>query len=96
MYSDETHGIIMIIHTKIQKWGNGLALRVGGIMREMPHFQEGSEVKVEVTENGFVVTKAKKNLRFPFKETELLENLSAETSHADLLTPALANEIGDK
>lgn len=54
----------MKVYAKIQKWGNGLALRVGGIMREMPHFKEGTEVEVDVTEEGFSVTKSKKKSLF--------------------------------
>ena len=31
----------MRVHAKIQKWGNGLALRVSGVMRDIPHFRKG-------------------------------------------------------
>lgn len=84
----------MIIHTKIQKWGNGLALRVSGGMRDIPHFTEGTEVDVEIFEEGFFVKKSisKKNL-FPYSESQLLEHLNQTTSHSDLLTNPLSNEI---
>jgi antitoxin component of MazEF toxin-antitoxin module len=32
----------MIIHTKIQQWGNGLVLRVSGRMRDIAHLQGGN------------------------------------------------------
>ena len=83
----------MKVHSKIQKWGNGLALRVGGIMREIPHFKEGTEVEVEVTEEGFTVTKSKKRKPFPFTESDLLEGLSPDTAHADLLASPLSQEV---
>lgn len=85
----------MIIHTKIQKWGNGLALRVSGGMRDIPHFEEGTEVDVEVFDEGFLVKKSlsKKNNLFPYSELQLLESLNPTTSHADLLTNPLSNEI---
>ncbi|MBA2650521.1 MAG: transcriptional regulator [Legionella sp.] len=85
----------MIIHTKIQKWGNGLALRVSGGMRDIPHFKEGTEVDVEIFEVGFLVKKRlpKKNTLFPYSELQLLENLNQKTSHSELLTNPLSNEI---
>lgn len=83
----------MILHTKIQKWGNGLALRISGAMREIPHLQEGTSVDIEITEDGFTVTKSKKKQHFPFNESDLLNNLSAQTAHADLLAELAPNEI---
>ncbi len=83
----------MKLHAKIQKWGNGLALRVGGAMREIPHFKEGTEVDVEVTEDGFTVTKSKRKNRFPYKESDLIKGLSPAKAHAELLASLLANEV---
>ncbi len=85
----------MIIHTKIQKWGNGLALRVSGGMRDIPHFVEGTEVDVEIFDEGFLVKKSllKKNNLFPYSESQLLESLNQTTSQSDLLTNPLSNEI---
>jgi antitoxin MazE len=83
----------MKIHAKIQKWGNGLALRIGGSIREIPKFKEGSEVDIEVTEDGFTVTKSKRKNRFPFKEADLLKGLSPEKAHTDLLASPLSNEV---
>ncbi len=85
----------MRVHAKIQKWGNGLALRVSGVMRDMPHFQNGTEVDVEVTEHGFSVVKTsppKKHL-FPFTESQLLSGLNNHSAHADLLTQPTKNEL---
>ncbi len=87
----------MRVQARIQKWGNGLALRVAGVMRELPQFKEGTEVEVEVTEEGFTVRRAapKKRLKLPFSETELLRNLTPESAHADAVAEPLANELGD-
>lgn len=95
MYQHSIHEVLMIIHTKIQKWGNGLALRVSGGMRDIPHFEEGTEVEVEIFEEGFLVKKTlpKKDSLFPYNELQLLENLNQHTSHSELLTQPLANEI---
>ena len=85
----------MKVHAKIQKWGNGLALRVSGVMRDIPHFQDGTKVDIEVTEQGFSVVKAppRKTLLFPFSESELLSGLNSNSAHADLLAEPLKSEI---
>ena len=86
----------MKTHAKIQKWGNGLALRISGIMREIPHFRSGEDVEVEVTAKGFTVRKAKpKKRRLPLKEAELLKELSPKKAHADLLVSPLTSELGE-
>jgi antitoxin MazE len=85
----------MIVHTKIQKWGNGLALRVSGGMREIPHFEAGTEVDVEIFEEGFLVKKSipRQITLLPFSEAQLLENLTPEMVQVDLLANLLSNEI---
>ena len=85
----------MKVQAKIQKWGNGLALRVSGSMRDIPHLKEGTEVEVEVTEEGFSVKKCipKKKQIFPYSEAQLLNNITREQAHADLLASPLPNEI---
>ena len=84
----------MRVHARIQKWGNGLALRVGGAMRDIPHFKEGTEVDVEITEEGFKVSKSTSSKPFfPFSEFTLIAGLTTELAHADLLAKPSASEI---
>lgn len=85
----------MKVHAKIQKWGNGLALRISGAMREIPHLKEGTNVDIEVTKQGFTLTKSffKGKSRLPFAEKELLKGMSPEKAHADLLAMPLSHEI---
>ncbi len=83
----------MKIEAKIQKWGNGLALRVSGAMRDIPKFQEGAVVEVEVNEDGFVVKKQIAKLSFSFTEAELLEGLTPDLAHTDLIISLTNNEI---
>ena len=45
----------MKIETEIKKWGNSLALRVTGIMAEIPQFEAGTRVTVDVSSEGLVV-----------------------------------------
>lgn len=85
----------MRVQTRIQKWGNGLALRVSGAMRDLPQFQAGTEVEVEVTEEGFVVRRAMPNTRLPFSEAELLRDITPEKAHAEALAEPTSREWGD-
>lgn len=81
------------IDTKIQKWGNGLGLRVSGLMRDIPHFEQDMPVRVEISEEGFTVKKAKPTLTsFPFSEEELLASLNPSTAHSDLVATTLESE----
>lgn len=84
----------MRVQTKIQKWGNGLALRVSGVMREIPNFQEDTQVDVEVTEKGFSVTRTENNQqKLPFSEQQLLHDMTPDSAHADILAIPLNSEI---
>lgn len=82
----------MKVKAKIQKWGNGLALRVSGPMRDVPKFKEGSVVEVEVSEEGLVIKKNKVSL-FPFTEEEILADLTPESAHADLVINPIGKEF---
>jgi antitoxin MazE len=85
----------MRVHAKIQKWGNGLALRVSGVMRDIPHFQEGTEVDVDVSENGLFVIKSTPNKKsiFPFSESQLVQGLNDGQNRSDLRATPLTSEI---
>lgn len=85
----------MKVYARIQKWGNGLALRVCGPMREIPSFKEGSEVEVSITENGLNIKKMdpNKKMQLPFSEAELLNGLTYKQAHGDLLAKPLSSEF---
>lgn len=87
--------IEMKVHARIQKWGNSLALRICGPIRDIPSFQEGAEVEISITQNGFIVKKIciKKKTRFPFSEAELLNGLTYHQAHGDLLAKPLSSEF---
>lgn len=73
----------MLVNTKIPKWGNGLALRVSGLLWDIPHFQSGDEVQIKVNEEGFVVKKVKPSSQaMPFSEDEIIKGLNPD--HAEL------------
>ena len=88
----------MRIETKIEKWGNSLALRVTGAMAELPRFKPGTRVTVEVNGDGLVVKRAESRIgkfRFPHDEAALLAEMTAENSHADMLADPVGPEISE-
>jgi antitoxin MazE len=86
----------MQVHAKIQKWGNGLGLRVSGVLRDLPQFSVGTEVDVDITEHGFTVSKVKpkKQNILRYTEAELLMGMTPEKIHADLLAQPTSREVG--
>ena len=87
----------MRIQTKIQKWGNSLALRLAGPMKTIPHFTENMLVEVNISENGLhiqPVTKHKQG-KLPFSEKQLLSGLNEKTAHADKIAIPTRKELGE-
>ena len=84
----------MKVQAKIQKWGNGLAIRIAGLMRDVPHFEEGMQVEVEVSEEGLDVRKLQtvKRLALPFTETALLKGMTPKTAHAEIIAHPVEGE----
>ena len=85
-----------IVHAKIQKWGNGLALRVAGLLRDIPQFEQNTAVDVEVFKDGFTVRKVKpkqKSFIFPVKEKDLLKGITPELAHADEIAQPSGKEL---
>ena len=85
----------MRVEAKIQKWGNGLALRISGVMRDIPGFQEGAAIDVDVNEDGLVIHKRKESSAagLPYSEQQLLAGLDESTAQANLLADLIAPEI---
>ena len=87
----------MRVETEIKKWGNSLALRVTGAMAELPRFEPGTRVTVDIDNEGFVVRRAAgrlRSFRFPQSESALLAGMTAENAHADLLADPRGRELG--
>jgi antitoxin MazE len=64
--------------TKIQKWGNSLALRIPKSVAKTIKIDEGSDVKIKVEKNKIVITR-KKNQTYKLKE--LLSLVTNENLH---------------
>lgn len=84
------------INTKIQRWGNGLGLRVSGPLRDVPQFTENSPVTVEVFEDGFTVKKATASIKhLPYTEDQLIAGLNSNTAHCELLALPIKGELSE-
>lgn len=87
----------MQVEAEIKKWGNSLALRVTGVMAEVPKLKAGTKVTVDVSTEGLVVKPAAGKLgtfRFPYSESELLAGLTRDNAHADELAEPKGPEVG--
>lgn len=70
--------------TKIQKWGNSLALRIPKSYAEDLEFKEGTDIKIKITKNKLVVTrKKKKNLEI----NSLLSGITEKNLHKEVVYP---------
>ncbi len=76
----------MQIESRVQKWGNGLALRMSGALRTLPNLKEGDLLTINIDEDGFSATKVKKKV---WTEKELLQGMSASNTHVDLAPDCL-------
>jgi antitoxin MazE len=77
--------------TRIQKWGNSLALRIPKTFAEEANLKENSPVEVSVTEGKLVVSPASKS---KLTLDKLLAGVTAENIHAEVDTgPAKGNEV---
>ena len=64
--------------TKIQKWGNSLALRIPKSIAKSIKIEEGSDVKIKVEKNKIIISR-KKNQTYKLKE--LLSLVTNENLH---------------
>lgn len=75
-------------HTKVVKWGNSLAIRLSGALREVPNFKQG-ELSIAISREGFSVKKIQQTPKFT--EAELLADLTPENCHANLVPEKFLN-----
>ncbi len=71
------------MQTKIQKWGNSLALRIPKVLAMDAHIQEGSLVDIAVS-NGEIVAKPTRKTDFDLKK--LVARITPENVHGEVET----------
>ena len=85
------------VKTRIKKWGNSLALRLPGVMTQLPKLKENMIVNVEISEDGLEIrpVRAKRD-RLIFKESDLLKDLTSKKIHSDKIVEPTDKERGSK
>lgn len=87
----------MQMEANIQRWGNSLAVRLSGIARTIPQFEEGMPITIEILDDGIYIRKVtpKPTLTgLPFTEAELLRGLTPYLAHADDVASLSTDEWG--
>jgi antitoxin MazE len=67
--------------TKIQKWGNSLAVRIPKTIAEDTHLSYGNSVDLAVSEGRIIIAPSKKQR---FKLNDLLRGITPENKHEEI------------
>ncbi|MEO8664432.1 MAG: AbrB/MazE/SpoVT family DNA-binding domain-containing protein [Ignavibacteria bacterium] len=67
--------------TKIQKWGNSLAIRIPKSFAETTQIKEGSEIKLSLEHDKIIVTKKEKP-KFTLKD--LVSKITKNNTHQEI------------
>ena len=84
------------MEARINKWGNSAAVRIPANVLTSMGLELNSPITIDVIEGKIVIAPAddsRKRLELPFSEEFLLENLDAQTAHADALADLQASEF---
>lgn len=68
--------------TKIQKWGNSLAIRIPKSYAEALKFDEGSDLKLKIVKDKLVISRKRKP---EFKLEALLGKISEKNLHKEIV-----------
>ena len=81
------------MNTKIQKWGNSLALRIPKSYAKEVKLEEGSQVDLKIVEDKIVIS-SKKKRKSKYTLEELLANVKPENLHGEFdFGPPVGKEI---
>jgi antitoxin MazE len=68
--------------TKIQKWGNSLALRIPKSYAKTINISEGTNVKLNIDENKIIISREKKQT---YTLNDLLAKVSGRNIHKEIV-----------
>ncbi|RKH76994.1 AbrB/MazE/SpoVT family DNA-binding domain-containing protein [Corallococcus sp. AB032C] len=88
MKSNEEKGVIGVA-TKVQKWGNSLAIRIPSVIAEQIAIRQGSEMEMIVENQAIKLIPKKKK---PTLE-ELLAKITPENRHVEIDFGVEGNEL---
>jgi antitoxin MazE len=79
------------VHSKVQRWGNSLALRIPKAFAQDVGIEEDSPVEISVAGRDLVISPRAPR---PFTLAQLLEGITDENLHEEIPTgPALGKEV---
>lgn len=79
------------MESRVQKWGNSLAIRIPKVFAEEAGLEENSEVDVSFIDGTVVI---KRKSRFKFHLRDLIEQITPENIHNEIDTgPEVGLEI---
>lgn len=79
------------MHSKIQRWGNSLAVRIPKVFAKDVGIEEDSLVEISVTGGDLVISPRAPH---PLTLEQLLEGITDENLHEEIATgPARGNEV---
>lgn len=79
------------MQSKVQRWGNSLAVRIPKAFAQDIGIEEDSSVEISVTGGELVISPRAPR---PFTLVQLLEGITDENLHEEIATgPALGNEV---
>lgn len=85
--------------SKIKKWGNSAAVRLPAKVLAAAGLEAGATISIKTKGNKIIIEAvtdtAKKKLKLPFTESQLLSGLTPHTAHADELAELSAVEFRD-
>jgi len=68
--------------TKIQKWGNSLAVRIPKVYADALKLKEGTDIKIKITKDKLIISKKKKQ---DLKLNDLLSKVSEKNLHKEVI-----------
>ena len=87
------------MQTEIKRWGNSGAVRLTSKILAAAHLDINSPISIEVKGHRIIIEPLSENktkkLKLPFSETELIDGLNPENSHADELDFIKSTEFDD-
>ncbi len=83
----------MQTQSKVNMWGNSLAIRITSAMANVAHLKKGSYVAIEATKDGISIKPLTKKPRLLFSEAELLADLPSENVVKELMPSHLKSEL---
>ncbi|WP_117169442.1 AbrB/MazE/SpoVT family DNA-binding domain-containing protein [Paraliobacillus sediminis] len=80
---------VIRMNTKVQKWGNSLAIRIPSDVAKRIHVKQGSEI--EITVEGITATLKSKNQKPTLKD--LVNQITPENQHREVDSGSVGKEL---